>query len=327
VEILVTGAAGYIGSIVTELLLERGHRVTALDNLSTGHRAAVASQAEFVAVDLLDEPTIEAAFKGHTFEAVFHLAALAAVETAMSDPSRCFRVNFSGSLNLVNCMARHAVKRLVYSSTAAVYGQPREVPVSEETSPAPINPYGESKLMFEQVLPWFAKVHGLDSVSLRYFNVAGASAAHGSDKKPETALIPRAIEAAIGRLDCLPIYGTDYPTRDGTCVRDYIHVLDVARAHLAALLKLEKPGICSRYNLGIGHGFTVREVIDAVSRVSGAAIRTEDRPRRPGDPAEVVASARKAEEELGWRPECLSLEPMIESAWRWSKAHPSGYGE
>ncbi len=323
-NILVTGAAGYIGSIVTEQLLSQGHRVIALDNLQQGHREAVAHEAIFVEADLGDSEALAALFSRYAVESVMHLAAETVVEASMTDPAKFFRTNVLYGINLLDTMLRHNVNRLVFSSTAAVYGEPETFPVAESHPLQPVNAYGESKLMFERVLRWYGQAYGLRSLSLRYFNAAGASERYGCDRRPATHLIPIVLNVASGRGDAVSVYGTDYDTRDGTCVRDYIHVMDIAAAHLLALEHLDHPGNRA-YNLGNGQGYSVLEVIEAARRVTGIDIPFRACPRRAGDPAALVASSARARSELGWQPKFPDLESMVESAWRWQCSHPQGY--
>lgn len=326
-RVLVTGAAGYIGSVLTEELLAQGHQAIVIDNLSQGHRAAVAPEALFFPADLGDREALEEVFRHHRIEAVMHLAAETAVERSMSEPGRFFWNNVACGISLVECMLRHGVHKLVFSSTAAVYGQPPQVPVTEDAPLRPINAYGESKLMFERILDWYGKAHGLQSISLRYFNVAGASRRFGEDHHPETHLIPNVLKVALGQREHLAVFGADYDTRDGTCIRDYIHVLDICRAHLQALEHLKENAASRAYNLGNGEGYSVMEVLAAARRVTGAPIPAKVYPRRPGDPARMVASSTQAERELGWKPRYPALDAMIETAWRWQREHPHGYAD
>ncbi len=324
-DVLVTGGAGYIGSVLVEQLVENGHRVTVLDNLSRGHRQAVIEGASFVQADLLDKPALRDVFDRGRFDAVVHLAALTSVEQSTKDPAAYFDTNVTGGLNLLGAMLEHDVKKIVFSSSAAVYGQPESVPVSEDAPAQPVNAYGDSKLMFERILQRFGEAYGLRWVALRYFNVAGASLRFGADHNPQTNLIPIVIDAALGAMESLPVFGGDYATRDGTCIRDYIHVSDVARAHLLVLDALNDDSVNGAFNLGNGRGFTVMEVVAAARKVTGAPIPVEMRPRRAGDPPALVADYRQAGCRLGWQPEHTSLEEIINSAWEWRKSHPEGY--
>jgi UDP-glucose 4-epimerase len=323
-DILVTGAAGYIGSIVTEQLLQEGNRAIALDNLQQGHREAVAPQAVFIEADLADSEALDKVFRQHPIEAVMHLAAETVVEYSMTDPGRFFRTNIVYGINLLDIMLKHKVNKLIFSSTAAVYGDPKAIPIEEGHPLQPVNAYGESKLMFEQILQWYGQAYGLKSISLRYFNAAGASEEYGYDHHPATLLIPVVLKVALGQSDYVPIYGTDYPTIDGTCLRDYIHVLDIASAHLLALKHLDSPGN-KVYNLGNGEGYSVIDVIETARRVTGAEIPSRPCPRRAGDPVALVASSALARSKLGWQPRYPDLESIITSAWQWQRKHPHGY--
>jgi UDP-glucose 4-epimerase len=321
-RLLVTGGAGYIGSIVAQRLLARGHEVTVLDSLYRGHRAAVPAGAEFVQADLLDPDALAHAFET-TYDGVLHFAALTLVGESVEQPERYYRGNVVGSLNLLDAMRAAGAKRIVFSSTAATYGQPDTVPISEDVPQRPVNAYGGSKLAVDRMLTDEARAHGLAAVSLRYFNVAGASGPLGEDHDPETHLVPLILQAAAGTREYVSIFGTDYPTRDGTALRDYVHVDDLATAHVLALERAE-PDRHDILNLGSGTGYTVREVIDAARAVTGREFEVREGPRRPGDPAALVASGERAREALGWAPE-RSLERMIEDAWTWHQAHPRGY--
>ncbi|GAC1675465.1 MAG: UDP-glucose 4-epimerase GalE [Ktedonobacteraceae bacterium] len=322
-KVLVTGGAGYIGSVVTAQLIEAGHTVTVLDNLLKGHRAAVHKQAQFIEADLLNlERLTQIVSDG--FDGVLHFAALSLVGESVQLPERYYRNNVVGSLNLLDAMRAGGVARLVFSSTAATYGEPEEVPILETTPTRPTNPYGGSKVAVDQMISFEAAAHGLAAVSLRYFNVAGASGSLGEMHNPETHLIPIVLQAAAGQRPSVQIYGTDYETPDGTAIRDYIHVEDLARAHLLALASAQA-GQHRIYNLGNGHGFSVREVIEAARKVTGIHIKAVEAPRRAGDPAVLVASSTKIQRELGWRPEKAALETMIGDAWTWLQAHPQGY--
>ncbi len=324
-RILVTGGAGYIGSIVAQELIGAGHQVVVLDNLVRGHRAAVPQEATFVQGDLADREALSQLFARFDFEGVMHFAALIESGESMEKPGLYFQNNVSKSLNLLETAAAYGVSRFVFSSTADVYGEPTK-PLIEETDPLqPVNPYGESKLLVERLLKWFSRLHGLRYASLRYFNAAGATEERGEDHRPESHLIPRVLQVALGQRDRLEIYGTDYPTPDGTCIRDYIHVLDLAQAHILALEAMEGGDVI--YNLGNGQGYSVRQVVETARQVTGHPIPAVEQPRRPGDAAVKVAGSQKIQRELGWRPRYPDLETIIESAWRWRRAHPQGYAD
>jgi UDP-glucose 4-epimerase len=323
-KLLVTGGAGYIGSIVAQQLLAGGHEVVVLDDLSRGHRQAVPQGARLIASSLLDETrTREALDEG--FDGVMHFAALALVAESVAYPERYHRTNIVGALNLIDAMRDAGVDRLVFSSTCAVYGEPDQVPMREDIPTAPVNAYGNSKLAIDRIIADEARAHGLGAASLRYFNVAGASGELGEDHNPETHLIPLVLRAAAGIVDHVKVFGTDYPTRDGTAVRDYIHVEDLGRAHTLAL-QGARAGRHRIYNLGTGDGYTVKEVIETARRVTGSEIPAHEEPRRPGDPAALVAASDRIRDELGWVPE-KGLEDMIADAWAWHQAHPNGYDD
>jgi UDP-glucose 4-epimerase len=321
VRIFVTGGAGYIGSICVEELLQHGHDVIVFDNLSEGHRMAIDPRATFIQGDLNDSKSVSLAINTSRPDAVMHLAANALVSESMQNPYKYFHSNLCGGLNLLNAMIENGIRRLVFSSTCATFGTPDRVPIEEDTPQNPINPYGESKLMFERILRWFDQIHALTFVALRYFNVAGASEKYGEHHRTETHLIPRILQVALGRLPHAEIYGTDFPTPDGTCIRDYIHVQDLASAHILAL-SADRSGF---YNLGTGGGTSVREVINACRKITGHAIPTIERPRRAGDPARLIASSERARDSLGWKPLFENIEAIVQSAWRWHLAHPEGY--
>lgn len=322
-NILVTGGAGYIGSVVVERLLASGHNAVIYDNLSAGHRGAVASGAELIVGELDDAAALAGCMRKHKIEAVIHLAAHALVSESMTNPSMYFRNNVAAGITLLDVMVARGVKRIVFSSTCAVYGEPEDSPVTEESRRRPANPYGESKLAFERLLHWHDMAHGIRYTSLRYFNAAGATTDFGEHHLPETHLIPIVLGCALGSREEVAVFGSDYPTPDGTCVRDYIHVIDLADAHIRALGMLEG-GSCT-YNLGAGKGYSVREVIEAARRITGHPIPVQFSPRRPGDPAVLVASSEHVRRDLEWRPVHSELEEIIESAWRWHRAHPHGY--
>lgn len=323
-KILVTGGAGYIGSVVAERLLEMGETVVVIDNLGHGHRAAVPSEAEFICGDLTDRELVARVVGEVSPDAVAHLAAEALVGESVREPAKFFDVNVIGGLNLLNAMRDAGVQRLVFSSTAAVYGEPETLPISEDTRLCPVNAYGASKLAFEQLLPWYGSAYGLRHVSLRYFNACGATVERGEFHVPETHLIAILLEVALGLRSEIHLFGDDYDTPDGTCVRDYIHVSDIAEAHVQALAQIDQVE-SSTFNLGNGAGFSNREVVEAARRVTGCAIPVVLAPRRDGDPARLVASATRAADLLGWTPRYQTLEAMIETAWLWRQAHTRPY--
>jgi UDP-glucose 4-epimerase len=323
-RLLITGGAGYIGSIVAQQLVARGDDVTVLDSLFRGHRQAVPEGAAFVEADLLDADAV-AATVAEGFDGVLHFAAMTLVAESVQHPERYYRGNVTGTLNLLDAMRANGVPRLVFSSTAATYGEPGTDLITEETPNRPVNAYGNSKLAVDRMISDECRAHGLAAVSLRYFNVAGASGPLGEDHEPETHLIPLVLQAAAGKRDSVAIFGTDYPTPDGTAVRDYVHVDDLGRAHILALEK-SVPGRHDIYNLGSETGYSVREVIEAARRVTGREIVAREEPRRPGDPPKLVASNARARDGLGWTPE-RSLDDMVRDAWAWHQAHPDGYGD
>ena len=324
---LVTGGAGYVGSHLVLALLQRGGHVVVVDDLRQGHRAAVPPEARVLVQDIGDHEAMEAVLADGPWEAVFHFAALSLVGESMRDPMRYLMENASSGLRLIDGCVRHGVKRFVLSSTANLFGEPDEVPISEHAPLRPSSPYGESKLMLERALFWADQVHGLRSACLRYFNAAGADPAGrlGEDHDPETHLIPIAIDAALGRRPPLTVFGTDYPTKDGTCVRDYVHVTDLADAHWLALQQLD--GRSVTYNLGNGSGHSVRDVIESVGRVLGRAVPATYGARRPGDPAVLVASSSLIKAETGWTPKHAELDEIVRTAAAWRLAHPDGYGD
>jgi UDP-glucose 4-epimerase len=324
-NVLVTGGAGFIGSVVVSHLVKAGHKVVVYDNLSTGNQAAVTKPATFVRGELTDATKLESVFQENRFDAVMHFAASIEAGESMRVPEKFFANNTAATLVLLQTMIAHGVNRLVFSSTAALYGEPRRVPIQEDDTLDPTNAYGESKLLVERMLVWLHKIHGFRYASLRYFNVAGATAELGEAHDPESHLIPLVLQVAQGKRPSVSIYGNDHPTPDGTCIRDYIHVSDLADAHLLALNALgERAPLI--YNLGNGQGFSVRQVIEAARRVTGHAIPAVDAPRRAGDPAVLVASSAKITRELGWKPKFPELETIVESAWQWMQNHPKGYG-
>ena len=322
-KILVVGGAGYIGSVCAELLLDEGHSVAIFDNLSEGHRRAVDSRAEFIEGDLATKDAIQTALTSFQPEAVMHFAASALVPESMQNPSKYFRNNIANGLNLLDAMVATGVKQVVFSSTCAIFGLPERLPIDEALPQRPINPYGESKRAFEKILRWYGEIHGLRFVALRYFNAAGASEKFGEEHRVETHLIPNVLKVALGQKSHVEMYGTDYDTPDGTCIRDYIHILDLARAHILAL----KAPSSDFYNLGTGGGTSVREVIESCRKITGHKIPVVEKPRRPGDPARLIAASEKIQRELGWQPRFQSIDAIIESAWKWHQKFPNGYGD
>lgn len=324
-RILVAGGAGYIGSHTVRALLRAGHEVVVFDNLSTGHREAVPQGVPFIRGDLLSEKDLKKVFRKSSFDAVMHFAAKTSVGESVKDPELYYRENVAGSLCLFSAARASGVRGVIFSSSAATYGIPREVPIREDAPLAPINPYGRTKRMMEEILADFATSYGLGSVSLRYFNAAGAEpdGSIGECHEPETHLIPRVLAAARDGT-AVEVYGTDYPTPDGTAIRDYIHVTDLAEAHVLAIGAL-KQGAAKVYNLGNGRGFSVREVIETARKVTGRDIRTVESARRPGDPPALVASSELFQKELGWKPRLAELTTIIETAWRWHLTHPRGF--
>ncbi|MEP6810368.1 MAG: UDP-glucose 4-epimerase GalE [Chthoniobacterales bacterium] len=320
-RILVVGGAGYIGSICVESLLDEGYEVAVLDNLSEGHRRAVDARAEFIEGDLADRAATEMTLRRIAPDAVMHFAASALVGESMENPSKYFRNNVANGLNLLDAMVATGVSRLVFSSTCATFGPPERVPIDETLPQRPINPYGESKLAFERILRWYGEIHQLRFVALRYFNAAGASAQFGEDHRIETHLIPNILRVALGQKAEVEVFGTDYETPDGTCIRDYIHILDLARAHILALTAPQS----EFYNLGTGGGSSVREVIETCREITGHAIPVLEKPRRAGDPPRLIAASDKIKRELGWQPRFQELRTIVESAWRWHQKFPRGY--
>ena len=325
--VLVCGGAGYIGSHNVHALVERGEKVVVVDSLFTGHRAAVHPQARFYEGDIRDASLLDRIFTDNAIDGVLHFAAFSLVGESMQIPLKYFNNNIHGMQILLEVMVRHGVQNIVFSSTAAVYGEPEHMPIREDAPLLPTNPYGESKLIMEKMINWVSRANDVRFVSLRYFNVAGAmeDGSNGEDHHPETHLIPIILQAPLGRREAVTVYGDDYPTPDGTCIRDYIHVLDLADAHLLALdhLRAGKPG--GVFNLGNGQGFSVCEMIAAAQKVTGSPIKVRTGQRRPGDPARLVASSERAREVLGWRPRRVDLETIIGSAWKWHSTHPDGH--
>lgn len=320
-KVLVCGGAGYIGSGCSEYLLDHGHSVVVYDSLATGHEDAVDPRAVFIRGDLADRDRIMDVCKNGHFDAVMHFAAFSLVGESMQNPTKYFRNNIANGINLAEAMVAGNIERIVFSSTAATFGNPVNIPISEDDPQQPINPYGESKLCFEKILRWYSAIHGIKYAALRYFNAAGATELHGEDHRPESHLIPIILQAAAGQREKVMIFGDDYDTPDGTCIRDYIHILDLAQAHEKALRAPES----GHYNLGTGNGLSVKEIIETAREVSGREIKVEVAPRRPGDPPRLVAKSDKAKRLLGWQPAFESAAAIIESAWKWKQLHPAGY--
>jgi UDP-glucose 4-epimerase len=316
-NILVTGGAGYIGSVTVEELLKQGHKVVVYDNLSTGHLEAIAKEAIFVKGDILEAAKLTKTFLENQIEAVIHLAAFALVGESMQHPMKYFQNNVVGSLSLLEAMVKAGVNKIVFSSTCAVYGEPKKLPIEETFETNPTNPYGETKLAVEKALKWFDRCYGIKYISLRYFNAAGASENYGEVHDPETHLIPNILKVAIGQKEHLEVFGADYPTPDGTCIRDYVHVIDIALAHIKALNFLD--GESRIFNIGCGGGYSVNQVIKAAENVTGKKIKVVYSERRAGDPPILVASSEKIQKELGWKPQFQDLEQIINSAWVWMK--------
>ncbi len=320
-NVFVTGGAGYIGSVCAEELLNAGHAVTVYDNLSEGHRSAVDERARFILGRPDERDNIFEAVNEIRPDAIMHFAANALVGESMTNPGKYFRNNVANGLKLLEAAQALGVRKFVFSSTCATYGPPERIPITEDLPQRPINPYGESKLMFERMLHWYHELHGLEFVAFRYFNAAGATGKFGEHHRVESHLIPNLLKVPLGQATHCEIYGTDYPTPDGTCIRDYIHVSDLAQAHIQALA----PGRQGFFNLGNGDGYSVREVIRACEKVTGKGIAAIEKPRRPGDPPKLVAVAAKAFRELGWRPKYPHLEQIVATAWEWHRQHPNGY--
>jgi UDP-glucose 4-epimerase len=322
----VTGGAGYIGSVVTGQLLGAGHQVIVLDNLSSGSPKAVPPEAKLIVGDISDRAGLNSIFRINAIDAVMHFAAFIEAGESMKAPERYFRNNTAGTLTVLESMLENGVKRFVFSSTAALYGDPQRIPIEEDDELRPTNAYGESKLLVEKMLDWFQRIHGLRYASLRYFNAAGAAGGLGEDHRPESHLIPRVLKVALGFQKSVSIYGTDYETSDGTCIRDYVHVVDLAEAHRLALAALEDRSTLI-YNLGNGRGYSVREVIETARTVTHRAIPVAEQPRRAGDAPVLVANSNKIRRELGWQPKNAELETIIQSAWDWQLQNPHGYAE
>jgi UDP-glucose 4-epimerase len=325
-SVMVTGGAGYIGSVIVEQLCEQGRQVVVLDNLKYGHRAAIDSRATFVEGDIADANLITDTVKKHHVDAVIHMAAEADVKVSMSNPRLFFDVNVIKASTMLNALVDAGVNRMIFSSTAAVYGEPIEVPITESHPKSPCNAYGESKLQFEKILEWYHQAYDFKFVAVRYFNACGASALYGEDHSPEHHIIPLLLKTVTGAQKSFQVYGTDYETKDGTCVRDYVHVLDLADAHIRALDRIDSLGK-AQFNLGSGTGNTVREVLAAAEKVTGKPVSFQDADRRPGDPAVLLASPEAAMRDLGWKPQHDDINDIIGSAWNWFQAHPNGYTE
>lgn len=327
-NVLVTGGAGYIGSHTVKMLKNTGKNVIAYDNLSKGHRAAVKCDV-FVKGDIFDSELLENTIKKYNIESVVHFAAYSLVGESMEKPSMYYHNNVQGTLNLLDVMLKCNVKKLVFSSTAAVYGEPEAVPITEDISKIPTNVYGRTKLIMENVMEDYSNSYGLNYTALRYFNACGADedGGIGEDHNPESHLIPIVLQTCLGIRGSIKIFGDDYPTKDGTCIRDYIHVNDLARAHILALEGLHEGHESCAYNLGVGNGFSVKEIIEAAERVTGISINKETIQRRAGDPAVLIASSDKIRKSLGWEPEYTSIDDIINTAWKWHRNHPNGYDE
>ena len=323
-RVLVTGGAGYIGSVVTAQLLDKGCDVIVCDNLSHGNKKAVPAGAKLIVADTSDRTALDRIFQEYRIDAVMHFAAFIEAGESMQVPEKYFRNNTVNSLTLLEAMLAHKVQRLVFSSTAALYGTPDRAPIEETDALRPTNAYGESKLLVEQMLAWFHRIHGLRYSCLRYFNAAGAAGDLGEDHVPESHLIPLTLEVALGKREYISVFGTDYPTPDGTCIRDYVHVSDLASAHILVLDALRQRDKLI-YNLGTGHGFSVREVLETVRRVTGHPIPAREVARRPGDPAVLVAGSDSIKRDLQWQPRFPELESIVRSAWEWRRMHPGGY--
>ncbi|MDA8377701.1 MAG: UDP-glucose 4-epimerase GalE [Planctomycetia bacterium] len=326
-NIAVIGAAGYIGSHAVKLLVERGHHVTAIDNLTEGHRAAVHPKARLVMLDCANTAALATVLGADKIEAVMHFAASAYVGESVQNPRKYYRNNVSNTISMLDAMNLTGVKKLVFSSTCATYGEPQRVPITEDLPQNPISPYGHSKLMVENILKDTARAEGLAFAAPRYFNVAGAAldGSIGEDHRPETHLLPIVLQVALGQRPAVEIFGQDYPTPDGTCIRDYIHVWDLVEAHLVLLEQLQ-PGRGLFYNLGVGRGYSVREIIDACRKVTGKPIPTRETARRPGDPPALFASPERMAKDFSWKAKITDLHVIVESAWHWLQTHPNGYG-
>lgn len=322
-RVFVAGGAGYIGSACTEYLLDRGYEVTVFDDLITGHIEAVDPRAKFIKANLADRENLKKVVKEGNYDAIMHFAAFSLVGESMKNPSKYFNNNLANAINLADAAVEGGAKTFVFSSTAATFGEPKEIPIKEDAPQLPINPYGESKLCFEKVLNWYSKIYGLKYAALRYFNAAGATEKYGEDHNPETHLIPILLQVAQGKREKAMLFGDDYDTPDGTCIRDYIHILDLAQAHEKALYA-PKSG---HYNLGTGSGLSVMQILEAARKVTGHPIPAEVVPRRPGDPPRLIADSTRARQELGWKPQFENAEAIIASVWKWLQKHPNGYSK
>ena len=322
-RVFVAGGAGYIGSACTEYLLDRGYEVTVFDDLITGHIEAVDPRAKFIKANLADRENLKKVVKEGNYDAIMHFAAFSLVGESMKNPSKYFNNNLANAINLADAAVEGGVKTFVFSSTAATFGEPKEIPIKEDAPQLPINPYGESKLCFEKVLNWYSKIYGLKYAALRYFNAAGATEKYGEDHNPETHLSPILLQVAQGKREKAMLFGDDYDTPDGTCIRDYIHILDLAQAHEKALYA-PKSG---HYNLGTGSGLSVMQILEAARKVTGHPIPAEVVPRRPGDPPRLIADSTRARQELGWKPQFENAEAIIASVWKWLQKHPNGYSK
>ncbi len=327
--VLICGGAGYIGSHNVRAFTQKGEEVIVIDSLETGHRASVPEGIKFYHADIRDSEALDRVFAENSIEAVIHFCAYSLVGESMEKPLKYFDNNVGGMISLLEAMHKHNVKRIIFSSTAATYGEPKRVPILETDPTEPTNPYGESKRIMEKMMNWVNRLHGINYVSLRYFNVAGAwhDGTIGEDHKCETHLIPLILQVPLGKRDHITIYGDDYPTQDGTCIRDYIHVEDLARAHILALEYLRNGGTSDIFNLGSGDGYSVMEMINAARKVTGHPIPAQLGARRPGDPAKLVADSSKAQRVLNWKPEIVRMEDIIATAWKWHSSHPNGYGD
>ncbi|OQA85561.1 MAG: UDP-glucose 4-epimerase [Lentisphaerae bacterium ADurb.Bin242] len=320
-NIFITGGAGYIGSACSEYMLDRGHTVTVFDSLVTGHVKAVDPRAKFIRGDLADRDSLLEIFRNNSFDAIMHFAAFSLVGESMKDPGKYFRNNLASAINLADAAIEGKVRTFVFSSTAATFGEPKSIPIREDAEQKPINPYGESKLCFEKVLEWYSRIYGLKYVALRYFNAAGATENFGEDHNPESHLIPILLQVAQGKREKAMLFGDDYDTPDGTCIRDYIHILDLAQAHEKALYAPRS----GHYNLGTGSGLSVKEILETARKVTGRPIPAEVVPRRPGDPPRLIACSELARKELGWQPQYEDAGRIIESVWKWMAKFPDGY--